>query len=101
VRRRCYGRVVRLELPLLLQEFSRLPYYVISGLHATGRAVLGRAWCGRRAQTLPLKESRYEHARIYRRGHTFPGEEEKFFARVDVTEEFPYLVTKMSPYYDR
>lgn len=26
---------------------------------------------------------------------------EKFFCRVDVTEEFPFLVTKMSPYYDR
>jgi hypothetical protein len=26
---------------------------------------------------------------------------EKYFARVDVTEEFPFLVTKMSPYYDR
>lgn len=26
---------------------------------------------------------------------------EKYFVRVDVTEEFPYLVTKMSPYYDR
>jgi hypothetical protein len=26
---------------------------------------------------------------------------EKHFARVDVTEEFPYLVSKMSPYYDR
>jgi hypothetical protein len=26
---------------------------------------------------------------------------EKFFPRVDVTEEFPFLVTKMSPYYDR
>jgi hypothetical protein len=26
---------------------------------------------------------------------------EKSFARVDVTEEFPFLVTKMSPYYDR
>ena len=26
---------------------------------------------------------------------------EKFYARVDVTEEFPFLVTKMSPYYDR
>jgi hypothetical protein len=25
---------------------------------------------------------------------------EKFFTRVDVTEEFPFLVTKMSPYYD-
>ncbi len=25
---------------------------------------------------------------------------EKFFTRVDVTEEFPFLVTKMSPYYE-
>lgn len=27
--------------------------------------------------------------------------DEKFFTRVDVTEEFPFLVTKMSPYFDR
>jgi PatG C-terminal len=27
--------------------------------------------------------------------------DEKSFVRVDVTEEFPFLVTKMSPYYDR
>ena len=26
---------------------------------------------------------------------------EKFFARVDITEQFPFLVTKLSPYYDR
>ena len=26
---------------------------------------------------------------------------EKFFVRVDVTEELPFLVTKLSPYYDR
>ncbi len=26
---------------------------------------------------------------------------ERFFVRVDVTEEFPFLVTKLSPYYDR
>jgi hypothetical protein len=26
---------------------------------------------------------------------------EKFSVRVDVTEEFPFLVTKLSPYYDR
>jgi PatG C-terminal len=26
---------------------------------------------------------------------------EKQFCRVDVTEEFPFLVTKLSPYYDR
>jgi hypothetical protein len=27
--------------------------------------------------------------------------DEKYFVRVDVTEEFPFLVTKMSPYYER
>jgi len=26
---------------------------------------------------------------------------EKFFVRCDVTEKFPFLVTKMSPYFDR
>jgi hypothetical protein len=26
---------------------------------------------------------------------------DRYFTRVDVTEEFPFLVTKMSPYYDR
>ena len=26
---------------------------------------------------------------------------EKQFLRVDVTEEFPFLVTKLSPYFDR
>ena len=26
---------------------------------------------------------------------------EKFSVRVDMTEEFPFLVTKLSPYYDR
>ena len=26
---------------------------------------------------------------------------EKFYVRVDVTDEFPFLVTKLSPYYDR
>jgi PatG C-terminal len=26
---------------------------------------------------------------------------EKYFVRVDVSDEFPFLVTKMSPYYDR
>jgi len=27
--------------------------------------------------------------------------DEKYFARVDVTDEFPFLVTKLSPYYAR
>ncbi|MBV8415685.1 MAG: Tn3 family transposase [Verrucomicrobia bacterium] len=35
------------------------------------------------------------------RDRTFENQTEKFFARVDVTEEFPFLHTKLSPYYDR
>jgi hypothetical protein len=33
--------------------------------------------------------------------HRVTGVTEKQFTRVDVTEEFPFLVTGMSPYYDR
>ena len=33
--------------------------------------------------------------------HRTTGFPEKSFVRVDVTEEFPFLVTKLSPYYDR
>jgi hypothetical protein len=29
------------------------------------------------------------------------GTADKYFVRVDVTEEFPFIVTKMAPYYDR
>ena len=32
---------------------------------------------------------------------SLPDFKEKFCVRVDVTEEFPFLVNKMSPYYDR
>ncbi len=35
----------------------------------------------------------YSLGAVHRRG--------KVLVRVDVTEEFPFLVTKMSPYYDR
>jgi PatG C-terminal len=33
--------------------------------------------------------------------HRQTGVTERYFARVDVTEEFPFLVTRMSPYYER
>ena len=42
-------------------------------------------------QIKPLKAKEVEMSKI----------ESKFFTRVDVTECFPFLVTKMSPYYDR
>jgi PatG Domain len=38
---------------------------------------------------------------IFAYTHRQTGATEKFFVRVDVTEEFPFLVTRLSPYYDR
>jgi hypothetical protein len=38
---------------------------------------------------------------IFSFGHRKTDVTEKYFTRVDVTDEFPFLVTKLSPYYDR
>lgn len=38
---------------------------------------------------------------IFTFGHRQTDFTERFFVRVDVTEEFPFLVTKLSPYYNR
>ncbi len=40
-------------------------------------------------------------APIFSYTHRETGVIEKWFVRVDVTEEFPFLVTPLSPYYDR
>jgi hypothetical protein len=53
-----------------------------------------------------IRPSRLSGARnimdvIFSYGNRVTDVVEKFFFRVDVTEEFPFLVTKMSPYYDR
>ena len=38
---------------------------------------------------------------IFSFAHRQSGVVEQWFARVDVTEEFPFLVTPLSPYYER
>lgn len=38
---------------------------------------------------------------VFSHTHRHTDVTEKYFVRVDVTEEFPFLVTKLSPYYDR
>jgi hypothetical protein len=38
---------------------------------------------------------------IFAYTHRQTGATEKFFVRVDVTEEFPFLVTRLSPYFDQ
>ena len=52
-------------------------------------------------QSSPLSGTRNIVEVIFSFTHRTTGFPEKSFVRVDVTEEFPFLVTKMSPYYDR
>jgi hypothetical protein len=49
----------------------------------------------------PLNSTRNIVDVIFSYGNRTTDFTEKFCVRVDVTEEFPFLVTKMSPYYDR
>ena len=49
----------------------------------------------------PLSGTRKVLHVIFAYTHRTTGVVEKYFCRVDVTEEFPFLVTKLSPYYDR
>lgn len=52
-------------------------------------------------QTSPLSSTRNVVDVIFSFTNRNTDVVEKFFTRVDVTEEFPFLVTKMSPYFDR
>jgi hypothetical protein len=52
-------------------------------------------------QTSPLSGTRDVMDVIFTYTNRNTDVDEKFFVRVDVTEEFPFLVTKLSPYYDR
>lgn len=49
----------------------------------------------------PLSSTRRIVDVIFAYTHRTSDFTEKFFVRVDVTEEFPFLVSKLSPYYDR
>ena len=49
----------------------------------------------------PLSGTRNIVEVIFSFTHRTTGFPEKSFVRVDVTDEFPFLVSKLSPYYDR
>jgi hypothetical protein len=49
----------------------------------------------------PLSGARKVHDVIFSYTNRGTDVMEKFFVRVDVSDEFPFLVTKLSPYYDR
>ena len=52
-------------------------------------------------QTSPLSGRRNVMDVIFSYTNRNTDVDEQFFVRVDVTEEFPFLVTKLSPYYER
>ncbi len=56
---------------------------------------------GVEVQPSPLSGARRIVEVIFSFTHRNTDVTDKFFTRVDVTEEFPFLVTKMSPYYNR
>jgi hypothetical protein len=53
------------------------------------------------AHASPLSGTRNVVEVIFTYTNRNTGVNEKLFVRVDVTEEFPFLVTKLSPYFDR
>lgn len=53
------------------------------------------------ARLSTLREQRNEMGVILTLANRKTDAGEEFFTRVDVSEEFPFLVTKMSPYFDR
>ena len=72
-------------------------------IYATCAEMFGRnsSLTGVDVQTSPLSSTRKVVDVIMTFTNRETDVDEKFFTRVDVTEEFPFLVTKMSPYFDR
>jgi PatG Domain len=56
---------------------------------------------GVEVRTSPLSSTRHIVDVVFSYTNRNTDFTEKFYVRVDVTEEFPFLVAKMSPYYDR
>ena len=61
----------------------------------------GSSLSGVEVRASPLSGTRNIVDCIFSYTHRNTDYTEKYFVRCDVTEEFPFLVTKMSPYYDR
>ncbi|MFE5512390.1 hypothetical protein ACFQ9J_17610 [Streptomyces sp. NPDC056529] len=61
----------------------------------------GLSLTGIETRTSRLSGSRNIQDVLFSYTHRTTDVTEKYFVRVDVTEEFPFLVTKLSPYYDR
>ena len=72
-------------------------------IYSTAAEMFGRnsSLTGVDVQTSPLSSTRKVVDVIMTFTNRETDVDDKFFTRVDVTEEFPFLVTKMSPYFDR
>ena len=72
-------------------------------IYATAAAAFGRneSLTAVAVHPSPLSGTRNIVEVVFSYTHRTTDVTEKFFVRVDVTEEFPFLVTKMSLYYDR
>jgi hypothetical protein len=86
-------------------EHRALSYLAVRypGIYANAAEAFGRNAFLRAVESRlsPLSETRKVVEVIFSYTNRNTDVTEKFFVRVDVTEEFPFLVTKMSPYYDR
>jgi hypothetical protein len=86
-------------------EHRALNYLAVRypAIYATAAEAFGRnsSLTGVEVRPSPLSSTRKIVEIIFSFTNRNTDVTEKFFVRVVVTEEFPFLVTKMSPYYDR
>ena len=91
--------------PVLCNENLQSLYLAVRypAIYATAAEAFGRnsSLTAVDVQTSPLSSTRKVVDVIFSFTNRATDVVEKFFTRVDVTEEFPFLVTKMSPYFDR
>lgn len=85
-------------------EHRALNYLAVRypAIYATAAEQFGRDFSltGVNVRISPLGSQRRVVDVIFSYTHRNSDFVEKFFNRVDVTEEFPFLITKLSPYYD-
>jgi hypothetical protein len=86
-------------------EHRALNYLVVryTAIYAQATEMFGRNFSLTSVQVIPsrLSGTRKVVSVVFAFTNRQTDVTEKYFVRVDVTEEFPYLVTKLSPYYDR
>jgi len=101
-----FGRIIQMTDNAGATDEHRVLNYLAMrypGIYATAAEQFGRdfAMTAVEVRASPLSGTRKIVDTIFSYTNRNTDFTEKFFVRVDVTEEFPFLVTKISPYYDR